>query len=95
MVGGGVTLLLALLAQDSFEIAADALQKGDRVIIVDDLLATGGSLKAAAQLVTDSLATPLACLVIVELSELKVRCCCCCCCYCNHLDSHWLLLPLL
>jgi len=36
---------------DAFEMQADAVQKGNRVIIVDDLIATGGSAKAAGELV--------------------------------------------
>lgn len=55
---------------DVFEMSAESLKPGDRVVIVDDLLATGGSLKAAKRLVTDSLADPLCCLVVVELGDL-------------------------
>ena len=36
---------------DTLEIHKDAIQKGQRVIIVDDLLATGGTAKACTQLV--------------------------------------------
>jgi adenine phosphoribosyltransferase len=36
---------------DSLEIHLDAIQPGDRVIIVDDLLATGGTMEATVQLV--------------------------------------------
>ncbi|MBN2101496.1 MAG: adenine phosphoribosyltransferase [Candidatus Aenigmarchaeota archaeon] len=37
--------------QDGLEIHEDALKKGDKVMLVDDLLATGGTMKAVAELV--------------------------------------------
>ena len=39
---------------NSLEIHKDAIRKGQRVLIVDDLLATGGTAVATADLATDS-----------------------------------------
>ncbi|HEY3604951.1 MAG TPA: adenine phosphoribosyltransferase [Sporichthyaceae bacterium] len=51
----------------------DALAPGDRVLIVDDVLATGGTLAATAQLVRDAGATPVAAAVLLELGALGGR----------------------
>ncbi|XP_068143032.1 adenine phosphoribosyltransferase [Drosophila tropicalis] len=58
---------------DTFEIQLNAIKPGQKVVIVDDLLATGGSLVAATQLVRKVGGAILECLVVMELSDLKGR----------------------
>ena len=45
----------------------DALGPGDRVILVDDLLATGGTVEAAASLISKAGAETVAALFLIEL----------------------------
>ncbi|HUR28559.1 MAG TPA: adenine phosphoribosyltransferase [Planctomycetota bacterium] len=59
--------------RDSVEIHIDALSAGQRVLIVDDLLATGGTMAAAAKLVKSVGGQPVAALVVIELEFLKGR----------------------
>merc|ERR1712136_550015 len=54
--------------QDTLEIQEGSLQPGDRVLIMDDLLATGGTLSAASQLVKAAGAVVDHCWVVIELS---------------------------
>lgn len=58
---------------DTLEIHEDAIKKGDRVIIVDDLLATGGTAAAACNLVTKTGAEIVGCAFIIELNFLNGR----------------------
>ena len=58
---------------DTLEMHEDALSKGDRVLIVDDLLATGGTAAAACNLVAKTGADIVGCAFIIELNELKGR----------------------
>jgi adenine phosphoribosyltransferase len=51
----------------------DALQPGDRVLIVDDVLATGGTLAATVQLVREAGAEPVAAAVLLEIAALGGR----------------------
>ncbi len=55
---------------DAVEIHAEDLGPHDRVVIVDDLLATGGTAEAACRLAESCGATVAAVLVLVELIEL-------------------------
>ncbi|MFQ5581536.1 MAG: adenine phosphoribosyltransferase [Mariprofundaceae bacterium] len=58
---------------DRLEIHRDSLTPGHRVIIVDDLLATGGTAAATVKLVHQLGAEVVACLFVVELEFLKGR----------------------
>ena len=58
---------------DSLEIHADAVQPGQRVLIVDDLLATGGTAAAAVKLVEKLGGEVAGLLFVIELDFLKGR----------------------
>lgn len=59
--------------KNAFEIEIDSISPGDRVLIVDDLLATGGTASAAANLVErmGGIVIEIACLI--ELKKLNGR----------------------
>ncbi|NXY37895.1 APT phosphoribosyltransferase, partial [Pomatorhinus ruficollis] len=57
--------------QAELEIQSDAVEPGQKVVIVDDLLATGGTMCAACKLLKRLKAEILECLVIIELKSLK------------------------
>ena len=56
---------------DTIEMHSDALKAGDRVLVIDDLLATGGTAAAACNLVKRVGAEPVAAAFIIELDPLK------------------------
>ncbi|XP_057198295.1 adenine phosphoribosyltransferase isoform X1 [Triplophysa rosa] len=58
-------------AKAEAEMQEDAVSAGQKVLIIDDLLATGGTLQAAYELVKQQQAEVLACLVVVELKYLN------------------------
>jgi adenine phosphoribosyltransferase len=58
---------------DALEIHIDAIKPGARVIIADDLIATGGTAAATAELVTKLGGTVVECAFVIELSFLKGR----------------------
>ena len=59
--------------QDSLEVHQDALHQSHRPLIVDDLLATGGTAAATAKLVQQTGATIAGFSFVIELSELNGR----------------------
>jgi adenine phosphoribosyltransferase len=58
---------------DSLEIHIDAIAQNARVLIVDDLIATGGTAAATAQLVSKLGGEVVECAFVIELSFLKGR----------------------
>jgi len=58
---------------DSLEMHADALHKGQKVVIVDDVLATGGTARAVAELVEKVGGEVVALGFLMELDFLKGR----------------------
>lgn len=59
--------------QDFFQIQRDAVKPGQKVLVVDDIIATGGSASAAGQLVEQLGGTLIGYLFILELDFLKGR----------------------
>jgi len=59
--------------KDELEMQKDAISPGTKVIIVDDLLATGGTMKAAMMLMREAKADVLEGVVVLELCDLKGR----------------------
>ena len=59
--------------KDTIEIHVDAAPGGKRVLMVDDLLATGGTMAAALKLVRKVGGKPVACAFLIELAFLAGR----------------------
>ena len=59
--------------ENRIEVHKDAISKGDRVVICDDLLATGGTAQASAHLVEHLGGEVSSIIFLVELTELKGR----------------------
>jgi adenine phosphoribosyltransferase len=55
---------------DAIEIHEDAIRKGERILVVDDLIATGGSAEAAVTLVRRSGGEVIGATFIIDLPEL-------------------------
>jgi len=58
---------------NSLEMHEDAIAPGQKAIIIDDLLATGGTISACAKLCEESGATVLGALFLIELDGLGAR----------------------
>ena len=58
---------------DGLEIHTDAVSPGDRVLVVDDLIATGGTAEAAIRIIEQSRGTLAGFAVIVDLPDLGGR----------------------
>lgn len=58
---------------DTLEIHQDAIKKGESVLIVDDLLATGGTVKAVTGLIEDMGGVVAGIAFVIELLPLKGR----------------------
>jgi adenine phosphoribosyltransferase len=58
---------------ERIEMHVDAIAQGERILLVDDLIATGGTAEAAALLIRDIGGTIVECAFIIELPELGGR----------------------
>jgi adenine phosphoribosyltransferase len=57
--------------EDTVEMHVDAIARGEKVVIVDDLIATGGTMRAATQLVEKLGGEVVECTFIIDLPDLK------------------------
>ena len=58
---------------DRLEIHTDAIARGDQVLIIDDLIATGGTAEAAIRLVETAGGVVVGCSFVIELPDLGGR----------------------
>ncbi len=58
---------------DRIEIHVDAIQSGDQVLLVDDLIATGGTALAAVNLIQDMGGEVLECCFVIDLPDVGGR----------------------
>ena len=58
---------------DRIEIHTDAIRKGERILLVDDLIATGGTMEAAVKLIQEMGGEIIECCFVVDLPEVGGR----------------------
>ena len=58
---------------DRIEMHVDAIQKGERVLLVDDLIATGGTAEAAVKLIEDMGGIVVECCFVIDLPDIGGR----------------------
>ncbi|CAH1101234.1 unnamed protein product [Psylliodes chrysocephalus] len=59
--------------EDTLEVQIGSIKKGQKLLIIDDLLATGGTLACSSQLAKQCGAEDITYLVVLELEDLKGR----------------------
>ncbi len=59
--------------RDRIEIHVDAITSGDRVLLLDDLIATGGTAEAAAALIQKMGGTVVECCFVIDLPDIGGR----------------------
>jgi len=62
-----------VLPTDRIEVHVDAIEKGEKVLIVDDLIATGGTAEAAVRLVQKMKGDIVECCFIIDLPDIGGR----------------------
>ncbi|MFP4039204.1 MAG: adenine phosphoribosyltransferase [Desulfosudaceae bacterium] len=57
--------------EDQVEVHKDAIRQGEKILIVDDLIATGGTIEASIKLVEQLGGIVMECAFVVDLPDLK------------------------
>ncbi len=57
----------------ALEVHTDAINRGDKILLIDDLIATGGTAEASCQLVEELGGEIIGCAFVIELDDLKGR----------------------
>ena len=57
----------------ALEVHTDAVNAGDKILLIDDLIATGGTAKASCQLIEELGGEIIACAFVIELDALNGR----------------------